>query len=1296
MGIEPNGLTIEAGDSTIRGLVIVDFNDDAIELDVAGGNTIAGNYFGVLADGTTQTGNGWGVAVKTSGNTIGGTAAADRNVISGNDNYGLSIYDAAANNVVQGNYIGTTAGGDVSLGNGNQGVFIEAGANHNTIGGTSVAHRNVISGNGTFGIEISGAGTDSNTVIGNYIGTALDGVTSLPNVTGLGIVNGATSSTIGGLTSTHRNVISGNINDGILIQGNDTTGHVIIGNYIGTDSSGTADLGNGNNGIYIDGSPGNTVGGLTAGHRNVISGNDNNGILLDGTDATNTTIQGNYVGLNATGAAAIANSDDGIDLSDAPGNTIGGALPGAGNVISGQGDTGLLLIGALTTGNVAFGNLIGTDAAGNMPVPNGTGVSIHDGAADNRIGGVNADEANLIAHNTGDGVWVTDTSGMNNALLSNSISANGELGIDLGPDGVTANGPGDPLNFPVIDSAYHATGIVTLSGTFDVQAGSYRFEFFANSAADASGYGEGETLVGSTPMTHTGSGPEPWGAAFPGALGDIITATLTECTDSGCDDFNSTSEFSEAVTVTTNLAPVATDDPPAGSYVVSPGGWGQWDVMGNDSDPNGDSLYLQSFTQPTLGTVVRVDGGTPLDTTDDFLRYTAPLSPTGATTFTYTISDGLLTDTATVYVNVGVPNNPPSPDAGGPYTIAEGETLNLDASGSSDADGDSLTYAWDLDGDGFYDDAFGFAPSVDWTVLAPLGINDDGSYTVAVQVDDGMLTAADSASLTVDDTLPTISVSGTGSTVAGVPHSVDLSVSDPGNDPTVSWMINWGDGTVETIPGNPLNATHTYTRAGFTYNILASVLDDASLRTWNTDIVVPYWETTNMVVRYDSYTGATIADLGATSSIDEPHTVAYGPNGYLYVSDDVSNTIERFDPATNSHAGTFISSGLDEPRGITFGPDGDLFVANFQTGEVLRFDGISGAPEGVFATGPAQFAPTGLEFGPDGDLYVTDNGNDTVEQFDGTSGTHVVTFSSHQNNGLLEDLTFAPDGTLYVSVLWSNRIDHVDTDGTIIGSVPLTAPSGLSIGPDGMLWASSMTTDSVVRIDRSTNTVVATAISEPPIAGPTYSDFIADHRVEVNHPADTTPPVITLLGSSPIDVEAGTAYIDAGATAWDAFEGDLTASIVTTNPVDTSTLGTYTVRYNVSDSSGNAATEVTRIVNVVDTTAPVITLLGSTPIDVEAGTVYVDAGASAVDSFEGDLTGSIFVVNPVNTALLGTYTVTYTVSDSSGNAATPVTRIVNVVDTTAPVITLLGSTPVTVEAGSAYLDAGATATDTSR
>ena len=187
---------------------------------------------------------------------------------------------------------------------------------------------------------------------------------------------------------------------------------------------------------------------------------------------------------------------------------------------------------------------------------------------------------------------------------------------------------------------------------------------------------------------------------------------------------------------------------------------------------------------------------------------------------------------------------------------------------------------------------------------------------------------------------------------------------------------------------------------------------------------------------------------------------------------------------------------------------------------------------------------------------------------------------------------------------------------------------------------------------------------------------------------DTTAPVVTVNGASPVTVELGSTYTDAGATASD-LSGSV--SVITSGSVDTDALGSYTLTYTSTDASGNTGT-ASRTVNVVDTTAPVITVTGDNPVTVELGSTYTDAGATASD-LSGDIT--VTTTGTVDADTVGTYTLTYNASDASGNAATAVTRTVNVVDTTAPVITVTGDNPVTVELGSTYTDAGATASDLS-
>ncbi len=193
---------------------------------------------------------------------------------------------------------------------------------------------------------------------------------------------------------------------------------------------------------------------------------------------------------------------------------------------------------------------------------------------------------------------------------------------------------------------------------------------------------------------------------------------------------------------------------------------------------------------------------------------------------------------------------------------------------------------------------------------------------------------------------------------------------------------------------------------------------------------------------------------------------------------------------------------------------------------------------------------------------------------------------------------------------------------------------------------------------------------------------------------DVTKPVITLKGDMEVSLELGTPYTDLGAMASDNIDGDITSSIVTVNNVDIYTVGTYSVTYNVSDAAGNAADEVTRIVNITpDVTKPVITLSGDAEVSLELGAPYTDLGATASDNIDGDITSSIVTVNNVDIYTVGTYSVTYNVSDAAGNAADEVTRTVNITpDVTKPVITITGG-DIDHEQGTPYTDLGATALD---
>jgi hypothetical protein len=208
--------------------------------------------------------------------------------------------------------------------------------------------------------------------------------------------------------------------------------------------------------------------------------------------------------------------------------------------------------------------------------------------------------------------------------------------------------------------------------------------------------------------------------------------------------------------------------------------------------------------------------------------------------------------------------------------------------------------------------------------------------------------------------------------------------------------------------------------------------------------------------------------------------------------------------------------------------------------------------------------------------------------------------------------------------------------------------------------------------------------------GEDYSSLVTSAPVTV----DGAAPVITLLGDNPQEVNEGGPYTEAGATALDAVDGDVTAGIVIdATAIDVNVPDDYDVTYTVTDSAGNTAM-ATRTVTVLDQTAPVITLVGDDPQEIPEGGPYVELGATAFDAVDGDITGDIVIDDSavdVNTP--GDYDVTYNVSDAAGNAATTVTRTVTVTDDTPPVITLVGDDPQNISQGGPYIELGATAFD---
>jgi len=245
-------------------------------------------------------------------------------------------------------------------------------------------------------------------------------------------------------------------------------------------------------------------------------------------------------------------------------------------------------------------------------------------------------------------------------------------------------------------------------------------------------------------------------------------------------------------------------------------------------------------------------------------------------------------------------------------------------------------------------------------------------------------------------------------------------------------------------------------------------------------------------------------------------------------------------------------------------------------------------------------------------------------------------------------------------------VSSVNDGATALGSVSSNETVSWSVSGSGV----SISSSGAVTLDSAANAGSATSHSFAITATDGSGNATTTGTLSVSV-VDTTAPVISLVGSAIVNSELGRVYSDAGATATDNKDGSVTSSITTVSDVDANTVGSYTVTYNVTDAAGNAATQVTRTINVgPDETIPVISLIGSSSVDVERANAYSDLGATATDNTDGTITSSIVTVNGVDATTSGTYTVTYDVKDAAGNAATQVTRVVTVEDTTPPGLTV--------------------------
>lgn len=1226
------------------------------------GNQVIGNYIGVNSAGSGAVPNSYcGIEIRSaaSGNFIGGPGEGEGNILSGNgeagaadinlreSSVGLLIYLGASGNVVRGNLCGIGANGE-KINNRANGIRLDQ-VSGNEIGGPNEADGNICSNHGDIDIPNGGLRIQS------CFGVTVQNNILTGNIYGLDILASG-ACLIGGPGA--GNVLSGNEFGGAIFS-NSTDGDVFQGNYVGVERDGVTPFPNGNSGLYISTDPYTgdpifvsdlKIGGSGPGEGNVISGNDDDGIVISDIISFGSEpeilVQGNLIGTDVTGTVAIPNGVIGILIDrDAQHVQVGGDGAGEGNLISGNEVDGIRIARDAGARNISVvGNSIGTNLAKSAFIPNGgSGVSIFEGGVGATIGGPLAGEGNTIAGNTlhgvrikGGNLFVTN----HNAVRGNSIYSNAGRGIAL------EDSANDDMTPPAITLLGPVRGTAVPNSTIDLYADSED---------------EGRFYLGAGATD--GAGNFSVTADLSGLAVNRLTATATNAA-------GSTSEFSEPF----EIVPPSIDEQPV-SVVVVEGEAFALDTAASGSAP---LAYQWQF--------LPVDGGEFEDVADD-------ASFTGALTNTLSNSNTRLTDegsyqcvvsnavdtVTTIVVTVEViPANTDTAVVSGLTDVSDANT-NSPAHLIVDPGADgviSLREAIIAANNRSGADTITFNVAGTITLQGGLpSLNDADGGTTIEGAGDIVLDGANLGGSIVGLQLSSAENVLSGLTIINFPgHGVGISgVTATGNS-VVGCLIGTNGTAIRANGGHGIEIANLAAA-----NIIGGV--DAASRN---------------IISGNERSGVYVA--GAPDNVITGNYIGLSTSGLAAVANDEAG-VTLIDGAT----GTSLGGDADG--------EGNVISANNDSGVVISGAGtagntVSGNIIGLAANGTGQ-------------LGNVDQG---IALFDGASGNIIGgtaveagnVISGNAGAAVLVDGAATVENTIRFNEITGNFGTGIDLSND--GNLQLAAPVITGLGSVDGTAVPGSTVDLYASTDGQGESYLATVVADgngdftsPVDVAPAVGLFITATATDASgntsefsegYFVDLEPPVLTLLGATPVTVPCGSLYEDAGATASDDVDGNITHRIVETitfggsvvGSVNTSVLGTYTILYEVSDNAGQVATPVMRTVDVVDTTAPVITLNGAAALLLECGAAYTEAGASATDGCDGDL--EVTILGTVDPTTPGVYPILYRVSDAQGNAATDVTRTVTVADTTHPVISVLGSLAVTLECGDPYLDAGATVSDT--
>ncbi len=552
-GTDTGAIVVQTSGTTISGFIIGGFADEGIEIsgfgDVSDGdnNIIENNWIGFDAAGAAL-GNGEdGVLVTTDSdyNVIRNNVIANSGAITGATGDGIQIRDSSDNNWVWGNTFGLGTDGSTSMANAGHGIHISGTASNNLIGTNSDSTDDTLERNIISGNTLDGIYIDSSdgTIIaGNYIGTDSTGNSDRGNGDRGVEVNESSNTQIGDGTVSGRNIISGNDGGSILVNGGTSDDNTIRGNYIGLDATGTSAIANSSELNIWGGAQNTIIGGTTAGQRNVISGNTGNGIGEYG--GTGTIVIGNYIGTDFTGLVAVGNTQSGVTTVGGVSMRIGGTSLGEGNVIAGHGNSGIYI--QSTDGVQILGNYIGVGSDGVTAMGNDDGIHLEDNSTNIVIGGIAASAGNIIAYSSVYGVFINGNASQGNTVRGNQIFRNGGLGIDLIGNGATANDAGDVDTGP---NSLQNWAVLNAASINDAGLFAYTIDTssFASGTYEIDFYAstdrDGGEVEGAR-FLGTG-GFVPWGnASYSGFVGGVTLAPGEYVTTVVTDAGGNSSEFS--------------------------------------------------------------------------------------------------------------------------------------------------------------------------------------------------------------------------------------------------------------------------------------------------------------------------------------------------------------------------------------------------------------------------------------------------------------------------------------------------------------------------------------------------------------------------------------------------------------------------------------------------------------------------------------------------------------------------------------------------------------------------------